>query len=51
MQVPGALCSLSTQNFSLKKIIFFIKKPALKKFLIFSEKSISNFQEMELAFS
>ena len=28
----------------------FLKKPALKKFLIFSQKGFSNFQEMELSY-
>ena len=48
--LPSALFGLSPQNFSLKKFIFFIKKPDLKNFLIFSQKSFSNFQEMELSY-
>ena len=37
MQRPSALSSLSPQNLSLKNVLhFFLKKPALKKFFIFS---------------
>ena len=37
MQRPNALFGLSPQNFSQKNFLtFFPKKPALKKFLIFS---------------
>ena len=39
-QLPSALFSLSHQNFSLKK---FPKKPALKKFLTFSQKTLCTF--------
>ena len=48
MQRPNALFGLSPQNFSL---IFFLKKSDLKKFLIFSQKSYSNFQETELSYT
>ena len=33
-----ALFGLNPQNFFLKKILIFYKKPALKRFLIFSQK-------------
>ena len=39
MQLPGTIYSL--QNFSIKWfLIFFLKKSALKKFLIFSQKKV-----------
>ena len=51
MQQPSALSSLSPQNFSLKNFVyFFLKKPNLKKLLIFSQKSFSNFQKTELSY-
>ena len=51
MELPSALFSHSTQNFSRKKFpIFFPKKISLKKFLIFSQNFFSNFQETELLY-
>ena len=51
MQVTSALLGLSPQNVFLKKfLIFFPKKSARKKFLIFSQKSFSNFLETELSY-
>ena len=46
MQLPSTLFGHSPQNFSLKNFLyFFLKKSALKEFLIFSQKSVSCFQE------
>ena len=46
MQRPTVLSVLSTQNFFLKNLYFFPKKPAPKKFRTFSQKkNFSNFQE------
>ena len=51
MQLPSALFGLSPQKYSLKIfLIFFLKKPALKKFLIFPQKNFSKFQETELSY-
>ena len=50
MQQPDALSGLSSQSFSLKySLHFFLKKPDLKKLLIFSQKSFPNFQETKLS--
>ena len=51
--LPSALSGRNPQNFPLKNCLyFFLKKPALKKFLIFSYIYIffSNFQETELSY-
>ena len=40
----------SSKFFPKKFLIFFPKKLALKKFLILSQKNVSNFQEMELSY-
>ena len=46
-----ALSGLSHQSFCLKNVLhFFLKRPDLKKFLIFSQKSLSNFQETKLSY-
>ena len=46
MQLPSALFGHSPQSMSLKNFLyFFLKKSALKEFLIFSQKSFSCFQE------
>ena len=40
-QLPSALSGIRPQSFSLIKfLIFFVKKPALKTFLIFSQKML-----------
>ena len=47
----ATISGLNPQNFSLKNFLyFFLKKPALKKFLIFSQKNFTNFQEAELSY-
>ena len=63
MELPSALFRLGPKNFSLKNfLIYFPKKSAPKKFLIFSQKSpkfsgnrnpekILIFQEMELYYT
>ena len=48
--VLSQLSGLSPQKYSLKKsLMFFLIKPYLKKFLIFSQKRLPNFQKTELS--
>ena len=46
MQLPSALFGLIPQSF----LCFFLKRPALEKFFIYSQKSFSNFQKLELSY-
>ena len=46
MQLPSALFGLIPQDF----LCFFLKRPALEKFFIYSQKSFSNFQKLELSY-
>ena len=51
MQLPSKLSGLSPQIFSIKFFSFFLKKPALKNFIIFSQKKNSlYFQESKLSY-
>ena len=48
MLLSNALSGLNPQNFSLKNV--FLKKPALKNFLIFWQKIPSKFQQRKLSY-